>query len=99
MYGKGSKGNFRSMLTFVRWGLPDPLGAFTNRRSFLNVNNLAFVIASRMQRTAIAGGRRILSGDVAGSAVPLLLLSARTGDAHSMTLPTPRRVLPLAAPC
>ncbi len=86
MYGKGSKGNFRSMLTFVRWGLPYPLGAFTNRRSFLNVNNLAFVIASLMQRTDIAGGRFILSDDEEWSTVQLLRLIARMGDRHLITL-------------
>jgi len=40
VYGPGVKGNFLRLLSLVSWGLPLPLGAVRNRRSFVGVGNL-----------------------------------------------------------
>ncbi|MBU3564455.1 SDR family oxidoreductase [Polynucleobacter sp. MWH-HuK1] len=45
VYGPGVKGNFASLLAWVRRGLPLPLGAITqNRRSFVALDNLVDLI-------------------------------------------------------
>lgn len=41
VYGRGVRANFRQMIRLVRSGLPLPLGAVNNRRSFIAVENLA----------------------------------------------------------
>jgi len=44
VYGPGNKGNLNSLQKLIRSGFPLPLGAFRNKRSFLSVNNLCFII-------------------------------------------------------
>jgi len=44
IHGPGNKGNLNLLYSVVRKGIPWPLGAFENRRSFTSVENLCFVI-------------------------------------------------------
>ena len=44
IHGPGNKGNLNLLFSVVSKGIPWPLGAFTNRRSFTSVGNLCFVI-------------------------------------------------------
>ncbi len=44
IYGPGNKGNLSLLYQLVRKGIPWPLGAFENQRSFLFIDNLAFMI-------------------------------------------------------
>jgi nucleoside-diphosphate-sugar epimerase len=45
VYGTGVKGNFAALLRWARRGIPLPLGAIRNRRSFLALENLVGFIA------------------------------------------------------
>ena len=45
VYGPGVKGNFASMVSWVRKGMPLPLGAVHNKRSLVAVENLVDFIA------------------------------------------------------
>lgn len=44
IHGPGNKGNLNLLYKFVAKGLPWPLGAFNNRRSFLSVDNCSYVM-------------------------------------------------------
>lgn len=44
IHGPGNKGNLNLLFNVVRKGIPWPLGAFENRRSFTSVENLCFVV-------------------------------------------------------
>lgn len=44
VHGPGNKGNLNLLYKFVKTGLPYPLGAFQNSRSFLNIDNFNFII-------------------------------------------------------
>lgn len=44
IHGPGNKGNLNLLFAVVRLGLPWPLGAFDNRRSFLSSENLEFLV-------------------------------------------------------
>lgn len=46
VYGAGVVGNIRLLVRLVQSGLPVPLAAYSNKRSVLSVDNLAFVIES-----------------------------------------------------
>ncbi|MBS0373483.1 MAG: NAD-dependent epimerase/dehydratase family protein [Proteobacteria bacterium] len=41
VYGRGAKGNVRQLVSWLRRGIPLPLGAIENRRSLIAVENLA----------------------------------------------------------
>ena len=45
VYGPGVKANFASMITWLRRGVPLPLGAINNKRSFVALDNLVSFIA------------------------------------------------------
>jgi nucleoside-diphosphate-sugar epimerase len=44
IHGPGNKGNLNLLFKLVSKGIPWPLGAFENRRSFASIENLQFVI-------------------------------------------------------
>lgn len=44
VYGSDLKGNFEKLLTFIKQGLPLPLGAIRSKRSYLYIQNLNHVI-------------------------------------------------------
>jgi len=56
IYGHGNKGNLNLLYQVVKKGIPYPLAAFKNQRSFLSVENLCFVIHELIQRTDIPSG-------------------------------------------
>jgi nucleoside-diphosphate-sugar epimerase len=44
IHGPGNKGNLNLLYNIVNKGIPWPLGAFENKRSFLNIWNLSYII-------------------------------------------------------
>lgn len=56
IHGPGNKGNLNLLYQLVSKGLPWPLGAFENQRSFLGIENLCFVIKELLENEAIPSG-------------------------------------------
>lgn len=56
IHGPGNKGNLNLLYQLVAKGLPWPLGAFENQRSFLSVENLCFVIKELVENESIPSG-------------------------------------------
>lgn len=56
IHGPGNKGNLNLLYQLVAKGLPWPLGAFDNRRSFLSIENLCFVINELLENENIPSG-------------------------------------------
>lgn len=44
IHGIGNKGNLNALFKFIKLGLPWPLGAFINKRSYCSIDNLCFII-------------------------------------------------------
>lgn len=55
IHGPGNKGNLNLLYGFVKKGLPWPLGAFENRRTFTSIGNLTFVISGLLARNIESG--------------------------------------------
>ncbi|MFC4209918.1 NAD-dependent epimerase/dehydratase family protein [Pedobacter lithocola] len=55
IHGPGNKGNLNLLYKFVQKGIPYPLAAFENRRSFLSIENLCFVIKSLLDQNIPSG--------------------------------------------
>ncbi|MGQ7853152.1 NAD-dependent epimerase/dehydratase family protein [Pedobacter sp. WC2501] len=55
IHGPGNKGNLNLLYKFVQKGIPYPLAAFENKRSFLSVENLCFVIKSLLEKDIPSG--------------------------------------------
>ncbi|MBD3749605.1 MAG: NAD-dependent epimerase/dehydratase family protein [Sphingobacteriales bacterium] len=63
IHGPGNKGNLNLLYQFVKNGIPYPLAAFENQRSFLSVENLCFVIKEIIEREDIPSGIYQLADD------------------------------------
>ncbi|GAA4092835.1 NAD-dependent epimerase/dehydratase family protein [Mucilaginibacter panaciglaebae] len=56
IHGPGNKGNLNLLYQFVKKGIPYPLAGFDNKRSFLSVENLCFIIKELIERDDIVSG-------------------------------------------
>jgi len=79
IHGPGNKGNLNLLYQVVKKGIPYPLGAFENRRSFTSVDNLCFVIAQLIDKD-IPGGIYNMGDDESLSTNELIALMCKTMD-------------------
>jgi nucleoside-diphosphate-sugar epimerase len=56
IHGPGNKGNLNLLYSLVSKGIPWPLGAFKNKRSFCSIDNLMFIIRELIERDDIPSG-------------------------------------------
>ena len=55
IHGPGNKGNLNLLYGVVKKGIPWPLGAFENRRTFTSIENLCFVINGLLTKNVPSG--------------------------------------------
>lgn len=77
IHGPGNKGNLNLLFNFAKKGLPYPLAAFDNQRSFLSVDNLTYVINKLMEKP-VPSGIYNLSDDGTFSTNELIVLMAQS---------------------
>lgn len=63
IHGPGNKGNLNLLYQFVKQGIPYPLAGFENKRSFLSVENLCFLIKELIERDDITSGAYQVADD------------------------------------
>jgi len=100
VYGPGVKGNFASMMSWVRKGYPIPLGAVYNQRSRVALDNLVDFIALCADRTRSprAANQVFLISDGEHVSTPELLRRvSRAYGVPSRLWPVPQAWLRLAA--
>lgn len=56
IHGPENKGNLNLLYKLVSIGLPWPLGAFENKRSFLSIENLCFISNELLENSSIPSG-------------------------------------------
>ncbi|GAC1374954.1 MAG: NAD-dependent epimerase/dehydratase family protein [Aquirhabdus sp.] len=88
IYGPGVRANFMSMMSFLRTGIPLPLGAIHNKRTLVGIDNLTDLIMICVSHPA-AANQTFLAGDAEDVSTTELL--RKTGKA----LESPARLLPL----
>lgn len=76
IHGPGNKGNLNLLYKFIKKGVPYPLAAFENRRSFLSVSNLIFVIRRIMISPKMESGIYHVADDETFSTTELVGLVA-----------------------
>ncbi len=55
IHGPGNKGNLNLLYSVVRKGIPWPLGAFENRRTFTSIENMCFAVNGVLTRDVESG--------------------------------------------
>ncbi|MGU9856611.1 UDP-glucose 4-epimerase family protein [Pseudomonas sp. LF245] len=88
IYGPGVKANVQNMMRFLRRGIPLPLGAIHNKRSFVALENVTDLIVTCLDHPAASNQVFLVSDDEDLSTTDLLRRMARA-------LHTPARLVPV----
>jgi nucleoside-diphosphate-sugar epimerase len=78
IHGPGNKGNLNLLYNLVSKGIPWPLGAFENKRSFCSIDNLLFIIKELIERQDIPSGIYNIADDVPLSTNQLISILAES---------------------
>ena len=78
IHGPGNKGNLNLLYQLVSNGIPWPLGAFENKRSFCSIDNLMFIIKELIEREDIPSGVYNVSDDFAISTNEVISILAES---------------------
>lgn len=96
VHGPGNKGNLNLLFKFVQRGLPYPLGAFHNQRSFFSVENFCYVI-HQILNNQLSSGTYHLADDQQLSTTELVNLIGDVIGKKSRILKLPKFVVHLLA--
>lgn len=97
VYGPGVKGNFASMISVVRRGIPIPFGAISNKRSLVGIDNLIDLIVTCIDHPNAANEIFLASDGRDLSTTQLLQGVARAMDRPSRLIPIPGSILSFCA--
>jgi nucleoside-diphosphate-sugar epimerase len=78
IHGPGNKGNLNLLYQLVSKGIPWPLGAFENKRSFCSIDNLMFIIKELIEREDIPSGVYNVADDAALSTNEVISILAES---------------------
>lgn len=79
IHGPGNKGNLNLLYHVVKRGIPYPLGAFENRRSFCSIDNLSFVINGLIENEVASGIYNVCDDETVSTNELIELISASLG--------------------
>lgn len=96
VYGPGVKANFRSMLVWLHRGIPLPLGALSNRRSLVALDNLVDLVFRCITHPAAANETFLVSDGEDLSTSDLLKRAARALGTSARLVPVPAAILMVA---
>ena len=80
IHGPGNKGNLNLLYALVSKGIPWPLGAFMNKRSYCSIDNLIFIIKELIERDDIPSGVYNIADDEPLSTNELIKLIGQSQD-------------------
>lgn len=86
IHGPKNKGNLNLLYQLVSKGLPWPLGSFENKRSFLSIENLCFVIKELLENEKISSGVYQVADDKPLSTNELIRLLGKSLGKNSRIL-------------
>ncbi|MDQ1167507.1 NAD-dependent epimerase/dehydratase family protein [Flavobacterium sp. SORGH_AS_0622] len=93
IHGPGNKGNLNLLYKLVAKGIPWPLGAFQNQRSFLSIENLCFVAKELIENESIPSGIYQVADNQPMSTNQLILLLGESLEKKSRILKLSKNVI------
>ncbi len=79
IHGPGNKGNLNLLYNVVKKGIPYPLGAFENRRSFCSIDNLIFVLQGILEKDVESGIYNVCDDEKVSTNELIELISSSVG--------------------
>lgn len=83
IHGPGNKGNLNLLYKVVEKGFPWPLAAFENQRSFLNIDNLSFLLLEMLRNKDVKSGIYNFADDVPISTNQLIKIIGKVSGRKS----------------
>jgi len=84
IHGPGNKGNLNLLYQVVKKGIPYPLGAFENRRSFCSIDNMSFVIEQLIEKDIPTGIYNVGDDETLSTNELITLMAATMGKSASI---------------
>ena len=97
VYGPGAPGNFAAMMKWLAKGVPLPLGAVHNKRSYIALANLVDLLLCTVDHPAAAGRTFLASDGEDLSTTEFLRRTATAMGRRATLLPVPAGLLRLGA--
>ena len=72
IHGPNNKGNLNLLYSFISKGIPYPFGKYENKRSFVSVENLCFIINELINNDKIESGIYNIADDIPLSTINLI---------------------------
>ncbi|MEJ7556714.1 MAG: NAD-dependent epimerase/dehydratase family protein [Pedobacter sp.] len=93
IHGPGNKGNLNLLYKFVKKNIPYPLAGFENKRSFLSIGNLCFVINELIGQEDIVSGVYNVSDSDALSTNEVVSILAESNGKQPKLWAIPRSIV------
>ena len=97
IHGEGNKGNLNLLYNFVRKGIPYPLGAYDNKRSFLSIDNVCFIVNELIEREDVPSGIYNLADDTPVSTENLINLISNVTNKRVLIWNIPKFIINIIA--
>jgi nucleoside-diphosphate-sugar epimerase len=97
IHGPGNKGNLNLLFKFVSKGVPWPLGAFDNKRSFCSIDNLMFIFKELIEREDIPSGVYNVADDIPLSTNEVISILSESQDRKPGIWNIPKGLIELGA--
>lgn len=92
IHGPGNKGNLNLLYKVVSKGIPWPLAAFDNKRSFLSIENLNYLILKLLEMESIPSGIYNVSDDKALSTNDVIRIISKSSGKKPRLLKIPKEI-------
>ena len=93
IHGPGNKGNLNLLYKLASKGIPWPLGAFENKRSFCSIDNILFIIKELIEREDIPSGVYNVSDDQALSTNDVISILAESQNRRPKVWKVPKGLI------
>lgn len=96
IHGPNNKGNLNLLYEIINKGIPYPLGAFKNKRSFLSIDNLCFIIKKLIDLKPFSGVYNV-SDDKAISTNDLVRIICESLERKQRIIYVPKNLIKILA--
>lgn len=90
IHGPKNKGNLNLLYSFISKGIPYPFGKYVNKRSFVSVENLCFIINELIENNMIKSGVYNIADDDSLSSTDLVKIIGNVTNKSTIILNIPK---------
>jgi nucleoside-diphosphate-sugar epimerase len=93
IHGPNNKGNLNLLYNFISKGIPYPFGKYLNKRSFVSVDNLCFIVNELIDNSKIESGIYNVADDISLSTIDLVQIMSKVLCKPTRILKVPKALI------